>query len=62
VEDNGGGISKELITQIFVPFFSTKKEGSGVGLSLSKHILKMHNGTLTAFSIPNKRTVFTLTF
>lgn len=62
VEDNGNGISKELITQVFVPFFSTKKEGSGVGLSLSKHILKMHNGTLTVFSIPNKKTVFTLTF
>lgn len=62
IEDNGEGISKELISQIFVPFFSTKKEGSGVGLSLSKHIMKMHNGTLAVFSIPKKKTVFTLTF
>lgn len=62
VEDNGEGISKELISQVFIPFFSTKKEGSGVGLSLSKHIMKMHNGALTVYSIPNKKTVFTLVF
>ena len=62
VEDNGNGIPNELITQIFVPFYSTKEDGSGVGLSLSKHIMKMHNGTLTAHSIPNKKTTFTLTF
>ncbi|GGG94057.1 sensor histidine kinase [Polaribacter pacificus] len=62
ITDNGAGISKDQIEQVFVPFFSTKKEGSGVGLSLSKHIMKMHNGSLTVHSTPNKSTSFTLIF
>ncbi len=62
VIDNGQGILKEVIDKIFVPFFTTKTDGSGIGLSLSKQILRMHGGTLTAHSKPNKETTFTLRF
>src|SRR5258708_3562840 len=44
VRDNGPGIIKEAIDKIFVPFFTTKKTGSGIGLSLSRQIIQMHNG------------------
>ncbi len=62
VIDNGMGILKEVIDKIFIPFFTTKPNGSGIGLSLSKQILRLHNGSITAQSIPEKETVFTLTF
>ncbi len=62
VADNGPGIIKEAMNRIFVPFFTTKKTGSGIGLSLSRQIMQMHNGTLTVTSEPDKRTVFTLRF
>ena len=62
VEDNGPGIPYELINEIFVPFFTTKNTGTGVGLSLSKQILKMHGGNLKVNSVPNKNTTFTLLF
>ena len=62
VIDNGPGILKEVIDKIFVPFFTTKPDGSGIGLSLSKQILRMHGGTLTAQSEPNVETNFTLRF
>ncbi|SMG29729.1 sensor histidine kinase [Arenibacter troitsensis] len=62
VEDNGPGIPHELINEIFVPFFTTKNTGTGVGLSLSKQILKMHGGNLKVNSVPNKNTTFTLLF
>ena len=62
VIDNGPGILKEVIDKIFVPFFTTKPEGSGIGLSLSKQILRMHGGALTAQSEPNVETNFTLRF
>ena len=60
--DNGSGILKEVIDKIFVPFFTTKPDGSGIGLSLSKQIMRMHGGTLTAQSEPNVKTSFTLRF
>jgi len=47
VRDNGQGISLEVQKDIFVPFFTTKKEGSGIGLSLSKQIMKAHGGDIT---------------
>ncbi len=50
VEDNGSGISPEAIEKIFIPFFTTKSEGSGIGLSLSSQIMEMHNGSLTVTS------------
>ena len=62
VIDNGKGIIKEVIDKIFIPFFTTKTNGSGIGLSLSKQILRLHNGSITANSEPEKETVFTLTF
>ena len=45
VEDNGMGISNDMIGDIFVPFYTTKENGSGIGLSLSKQIMQNHNGT-----------------
>ncbi len=62
VMDNGPGILKEVLDKIFIPFFTTKPKGSGIGLSLSKQILRLHGGTITAHSIPEKETIFTLTF
>jgi len=62
VADNGPGIIPEAINRIFVPFFTTKKTGSGIGLALSRQIMQLHNGTLTVESVPNVRTVFTLRF
>jgi len=60
--DNGQGILPEVLDKIFVPFFTTKPKGSGIGLSLSRQILRLHGGTLTAHSNPDVETVFTLKF
>jgi two-component system nitrogen regulation sensor histidine kinase NtrY len=62
VADNGTGILPEVLDKIFIPFFTTKQSGSGIGLSLSRQILRLHNGTITAHSIPEQETIFTLTF
>ncbi len=62
VSDNGKGIPPEIIDQIFIPFFTTKKKGTGIGLSLSRQIVHLHHGTMSAFSVPYHETVFTMTF
>ncbi|OFY52802.1 MAG: hypothetical protein A2Y87_05375 [Bacteroidetes bacterium RBG_13_46_8] len=62
VFDNGHGILPEVLDKIFIPFFTTKQSGSGIGLSLSRQILRLHNGTIAAHSVPEQETVFTLTF
>src|SRR5690606_35677594 len=62
VVDNGPGIVPEAIDKIFVPFFTTKKEGSGIGLSLSREIMRQHGGSLSVNSEAGKRTVFTMRF
>ena len=62
VADNGTGILPEVLDKVFIPFFTTKQSGSGIGLSLSRQILRLHNGTITANSVPEEETVFTLTF
>lgn len=62
IKDNGPGIDPEIMDQIFVPFYTTKKDGTGIGLSLSKQIMHLHSGSLTAHSIPNKETTFSLFF
>ena len=62
VTDNGKGISDEIMEQIFVPFFTTRENGSGIGLSVSRQIMRLHGGTLQARSIPGKETVFTMVF
>lgn len=62
VIDNGQGIIKEALNHIFVPFYTTKRTGSGIGLSLSRQIMQMHNGSLNVESEPDVKTVFTLRF
>jgi len=62
VIDNGSGIIKEAIDKIFVPFYTTKRTGSGIGLSLSRQIMQMHNGSLNVESEPDVKTIFTLRF
>ncbi len=62
VEDNGPGIPENIKDQIFVPFYSTKNEGSGIGLSLSRQIMNNHNGSIQFTSIPGEKTVFDLSF
>jgi two-component system, NtrC family, nitrogen regulation sensor histidine kinase NtrY len=61
VRDNGSGIPEEIIGNIFVPFYTTKPEGSGIGLSLSRQIMRVHGGSISVRSIPGE-TVFTLKF
>jgi two-component system nitrogen regulation sensor histidine kinase NtrY len=60
VEDNGDGIEPEAIENIFIPFYTTKKTGSGIGLSLSRQILQQHGGQLNVRSEVGKGTVFSL--
>ena len=62
VIDNGEGIRADVVGKIFIPFFTTKKEGSGIGLSLSKQIMRSHGGTLSVSSKPDTETVFSLRF
>jgi nitrogen fixation/metabolism regulation signal transduction histidine kinase len=62
VADNGPGISEAALEKIFVPFFSTKAEGSGIGLSLARRIVKMHGGDIRVDAAPGERTVFSLRF
>jgi len=62
VVDNGKGIEPEIMDNIFVPFFTTKENGSGIGLSLSRQIMRLHNGSIMVNSAPNKETTFSLVF
>jgi len=62
VADNGPGIPREILEQIFVPFFTTREKGSGIGLSLSRQIMSMHGGSLQVRSVPEKETVFIMVF
>jgi two-component system, NtrC family, nitrogen regulation sensor histidine kinase NtrY len=62
VIDNGPGIAPGHLDEIFVPFFTTRQNGSGIGLSISKQIMKMHGGNLKVRSIPGKETAFCLNF
>lgn len=62
VIDNGPGIPEEIQEKIFIPFFSTKKDGSGIGLSLARQIMRVHGGNIRVTSKPHKETVFSLTF
>jgi signal transduction histidine kinase len=62
VIDNGHGISEEVQEKIFIPFFTTRKNGSGIGLSLSRQIMRLHRGSISVQSKPEKETVFTLRF
>ncbi|HXS58289.1 MAG TPA: ATP-binding protein [Hanamia sp.] len=62
VTDNGPGIPDDVMENIFIPFFSTKKTGSGIGLSLCKQIMMLHKGNIHVHSIVGEGTVFTLRF
>ena len=62
VSDNGKGIEDKILNQIFIPFYTTKKQGSGIGLSLSKNILKKHGGNLLVSSEVGVQTTFSLVF
>ena len=62
VTNDGSPISKESQEEIFVPFYTTKQEGTGIGLSLSRQIMRLHNGTLSLTGSNDSRTIFTLTF
>ena len=62
VSDNGSGISNEVLGKIFLPFYSTKDNKSGIGLSLSQQIMMLHNGRLEVTSEPGKGTTFILIF
>lgn len=61
VRDNGGGILPEQLDKIFVPFYTTKKKGSGIGLSLSRQIVRLHGGNITVQSEVGTGSIFTLT-
>lgn len=62
VFDNGPGILPEVLDKIFIPFFTTKPTGSGIGLSLSRQIMRLHSGTISATSVIDTETIFTLRF
>ena len=60
--DNGMGMSEEVLDRIFIPFFSTKKHGSGIGLSLCKQIMMLHRGNIYVQSVEGEGTAFLLQF
>lgn len=60
VSDNGEGMLPEVTERIFVPFFTTKPSGSGIGLSLCKQIITLHNGRIQVQSQPGKGSKFTI--
>lgn len=62
IKDTGPGIEEEALKKIFIPFFTTKKSGSGIGLSLSKQIMRQHKGSISVRSVLNQGTEFTLKF
>lgn len=62
IADNGQGMPDEVLDKIFIPFFSTKKHGSGIGLSLCKHIIMLHKGTIQVHSKEGVGSAFSLTF
>ena len=62
VADNGPGIVEEALGKLFIPFFTTRQNGSGIGLSLCRQIMRLHRGSISVRSQPGVRTVFSLRF
>jgi two-component system nitrogen regulation sensor histidine kinase NtrY len=62
VTDNGYGMNEDVMQNIFIPFFSTKKNGSGIGLSLCKQIMMLHKGSITVQSVEGQGSAFVLQF
>ena len=60
ISDNGSGITEKQLERIFIPFYTTKRDGSGIGLGLSRQIIQNHNGSLTCESIKDP-TIFSVT-
>lgn len=62
IADNGKGIKQDLLDKIFMPFFTSKKKGSGIGLSLSRQIMQMHKGSISVRSKQGEGAIFTMVF
>jgi len=62
IADNGSGIKQDLLDKIFMPFFTSKKKGSGIGLSLSRQIMQMHKGSISVRSKQDEGAIFTMIF
>lgn len=62
IKDNGKGIPVDMLEKIFIPFFTSKEEGSGIGLSLSRQIMHLHKGKIQIKSVPFEYTHVSLTF
>jgi len=62
VSDNGRGVPEAILNTIFTPFFTTRKGGAGIGLSLARQVMQLHNGSINVTSTEGKSTTFTLTF
>ena len=62
ISNNGGAIPAEVTENIFTPFFTTKPDGSGIGLSVSRRIMQLHNGSLRLTANTDNRVTFTLLF
>ncbi|MDZ7777529.1 MAG: sensor histidine kinase [Bacteroidales bacterium] len=62
ITDNGHGIKPDILDKVFMPFYTSKKHGSGIGLSLARQIMHLHKGSITVRSRPDEGTTFTLTF
>jgi len=62
IRDNGRGIAEDVLPKVFIPFFTTRPEGSGIGLSLSRQIMRLHGGNIRVKSDPGTSTVFSLSF
>ena len=62
ITDNGKGIKQDILDKIFMPFFTSKKSGSGIGLSLSRQIMQVHKGSINVRSKPDEGALFSLVF
>ena len=62
VADHATGMPEEVVDKIFIPFFSTKKNGSGIGLSLCKQIMMLHKGNIQVQSVEGQGTAFMMQF
>jgi signal transduction histidine kinase len=62
ITDNGPGIPADALNQIFKPFFTSKREGTGLGLAIAEGIVEDHGGQITASSVPNLKTRFTVSW
>ena len=62
ISDNGHGIDEDKIDKVFIPFFTTKTDGSGIGLALSREIMRLHGGNIEVQSSKDSGTSFTMTF